>query len=327
MARYFLNTFGLLIITSTVLFAQTSNEKEETGWIEFEFNLPYLFVVVDNNYEDRHLVESGDSIEVNVGYKQLRLVNEVMNDVISYALVEPDTTTYKFYNFNQFSRKAKTSFQVLQNGYNTSFTTEADGKIYVDCEYVGTGTTQLFLSPGKHQLKVIHPEDGEIEFTFKSDIGEVKHINRFHKNPDDFGKLKILPGAAYLSNKQYERAFLTYIAFMGLGVLLKTNHADFLDAETDYNKLNAQYQNTDNTALAIQLRNNMQTPRNRMKELNTGRSMILSGMAALYVITTYHGLQKPKSGYYTKKLNVLPSLDPVSLRPTVSFNIRLGGTN
>lgn len=317
----------LQIGTLEPISAQVNEIDTKYGWIKFDFNLDYLIVVVDNDYESRIKVEPGDSIRVSEGYKQLRLVNEVMDDEIAYVMVDAESTTHDYFNFRQFRRDAKSSYHTLNNGYNTSISTEAEGEIIVDGEFAGTGTAQLFLPPGTHHLKVIHPEEGEIEFTFNSDITEIKYINRFHRNPNDFGKLKFLPGAAFLSNKQYERALLTYSAFLGLGAILFKNHSDYLKVERDYNKLNAQYQNTDNTALSIQLRNDMQTPRNRMKELNNNRTLILSGMAALYAITTYHGLQKPKSGYYTKQLNVQPSLDPISLRPTVSFNIRLGGTN
>lgn len=322
----------ILYITSILCFlfcnsaiAQDNESELPKGWIEFEFNLDYLYVVVDNNYEDRHKVKSGDSIQVSIGYKQLRLVNEVMDDVISYALVDEDETTYKFYNFRQFRRDANTSFQVLENGYNTTLTTETDGDLIVNGNYVGTGYAEVFLAPGKHQLIVRHPKEGEIKYSFSSDLTEITHINRFHGNPDDWGVLKLLPGGGYLSAKRYEHAIVTYSAFIGLGVLLSSNNSKYQREKSEYDEIYTNYQSTNNTLLAVQLRNELQSPKAKMQELNNTRTMILSGMAALYIATTIHGFMKPKSGYYSRKVNVSPTVDPISMSAAISLNLRFGG--
>ena len=322
---------GLLLagLFQTQSFAQTPiiNDTVSTAWLKLDLNLEKFYLILNNDFNNVILFSSGDSIEVPAGRNNIRIIWENVSDHSRTVNVKPGETDYSFINLH-ISRFAKSSYELIESGRNTAITTDLGGEIFIDGKHEGTDYTELLLQPGYHDLRIEHPEYGDLSTRFMVNKFVITEIARFNKNPNPMAfPLHFVPGAAYLRNKQYNKATYTYVALGTLTSLAVVFNNKYETKEDEYDILYEEYLTATTVGNAIEKREKALSKREELKDLNTMLTISFVSILGTYAITTLDGMRKPKEGYRGPS-NFVPligmSRNPISgsTYPTLVFKAK-----
>ncbi len=317
--------FGTIIFFSSAnLFAQTDDQSY--GFVQFDFNLDEIFIIIDDDLVNARKYDPEEVVKLKTGTRKITVVNKDIND-FNYKLdIYPDSTIVSEFNIRSFTRRPKSSYNVLNEQRNVIINTEPEGQIYFNDELVGIGTYADILPIGKQKIEVVHPEYGSLRISLKPSQYRIQEISRYNQNfnpPNIFQR--ILPGGSYLANKQKYKAAITYASLGVLGYLA-------YDLNQSYNNLNDSFEinqfnylNAQSILEADIYRNAANEDLDNMDSKNTQLKSTLIGIGAVYLITTLEGLRKPRDGYKasprTDTRISLTSSNFVQNTPLLTFSI------
>lgn len=304
--------FSLLNITFfQVSLAQANNENQEKNWLKISTQIEEFYLVVDNDYLNSYHFASGDSILLPIGRHELRMIWRNIDDYVSYIEIRKDQTAVKHVTFTSFKTSPNTSYQIIESQQNVSIQTDPNSSIYIDGQFKGTQYSELFLNPGKYELYIESPEYGSLTKTLSVGYTEYTYIAQYNQNINPIPTYqKLIPGASYLSTRQYTKATVTYlglIALTGTALYFNSNYNSKADL---FEKQSQRYLEANNPQLAIALRLQAQNTLKEMETLNTRITWLTIGAVAWYGITTIDGFRKPKEGYK----------GAITLRPNLAYH-------
>lgn len=319
--------FVVFILLHSLSFAQSGNglNTEEYGYIKLSANMEEFFVIVDGNFKNFRHFTTGDSLKLSSGTHSIRIVWNNINDFErTFTIVGGKTITSKF-RF-QFTSNPKTSFHLIEERRNTVISTDKGSEIFINGEKTGKGFTQLLLSPGYHRLKIINEKYGSLTKVIKIEATELNSISRYNQNPDPPSLfVKLLPGGSYINNNKWGKAIFTYSALTYLAFKTVSYNADYNNNKDSFQKYNLLYQQAQTTRDAKKYRLIATSHLNKMEALDKKITYASIGLVALYALTTFDGLRKPKSGYagpsqYVPKLSL--NSNPITGQPFASLTFK-----
>jgi hypothetical protein len=293
--RYPLLLFSLFLFLQTNIKAQSNDNA--TGWIRFDTNIEQFYLIIDEDFENHMLLNSGDSVEVPVGSHQIRMVWNNINDHRSRLVVKENQTTVKNTSFF-VTRYPRSSFNIIESSRNVVITTDNESDIYVDGNYVGSKYSEILLAPGVYDLEIKNAVHGDLETKFFVEAYKVKDIARYNNDPTPVSIfVKLLPGGGYIGNEQYLKAGLTYAGLIGLTITSVSLNNQYGEKERLFQEQNTNYLNAQTVNAAISFREDALFTLDEMDKLNRQLTIAGVGIAVVYLATTLDGFRKPKAGY------------------------------
>lgn len=310
------------------LTAQTPDSS--SSWLKVLANLEQYYVVVDNDFENAHLVQRGDSIQVKPGVHKVTIVWQTISDNTTYLTVKPGTTqTHRIY-ISSFYHSPRSSFDVIQSQRNLRITTDDGSSIYVDGEFLGKHVVQTIVKPGDRKITTVHPEYGELTKSVKVTTYGITDFARFNENPSKLTfAAKLIPGAEFIASKRYTRAALTYVGLGAItGYLIHTNNK-YHEKYDEYDYWELRYRTSEDPSEIIQFRENALQTEDELQKISRRHNLTYVALGAAYLLSTFEAFRKPRSGYkgpsFFEKSQV--SVVPKSIKnqpvPMVAFTYSL----
>lgn len=315
---FFLSLFGF----SNNNYALSQITNSTFGKVRIELNIDDAFIIFDNDFTKSYKYRHQQIFELPEGDRKITIVHPQMNDFTSKIKIIPDSLVIFKLKTYSFRENPQSSYYVLSQNKNFEFKTESQGKIFIDNKFYGIGKLSTIINPGKHILRVEHPVYGFLTKKIIINTKEILSLQRYNHNKDEFPlALKILPGGAYLNNKQFYKFGITTIGMSSLAMLLSKNYAQIRDHKSDFNQIEVLYLNTNSKTEIIRYRNELKDIQTNIKNKKNTINTAWIVTFLLYGITTVDGLRKPKEGYKIKKTNF--NIDPIALALQQGIQIKL----
>jgi len=284
-----------LFLISGNVFAQ--QQDSTMAWIKVIADLEQYYVVIDKDFENPHLINRGDSIQVNPGKRQITLVWKTIHDH-SFTFEVKAGETYGGRILNTFPTNPRTSYQTIVNQRNLQIVSDPNSIIYINGERVGEHIVNTILKPGTHRLRIDHPEYGTLRKKVDVNNLAVTEVARFNENPSNLPfAAKILPGAEYIASNRKGRAVITYVGLGLLATNLIKQNKSYSDKLDEYNELVELYDMAQTTEDAIAYRRSAIQANERLDEIGSNFNVTLILTGVFYTLTTIDSIRKPKSGY------------------------------
>ncbi len=284
-----------LILISGNVFAQHADSL--SSWVKVTANLEQYYVVVNEDFKNPHLINRGDSVQVNPGKSHITIVWRTVNDYSFFINAKPGETVVRNI-IRVFPSYPRTSYQTIINQRNLQIISDPNSIIYINGERAGEHIVNTILKPGTHKLRIDHPEHGTLRKKVNVNNLAVTEIARFNENPSNLPFVaKLLPGAEYIASNRKGRAIITYV---GLGLLtanLIKQNMSYTNKLDEYDKLVELYNTAQTTEDAIVYRRSAIQANEKLDEIggNFNVTLILTGV--FYALTTIDSIRKPRAGY------------------------------
>ncbi len=306
--------FGFILLTLCTLFSFTtqaqSSTEQDSGWVKIYTNIPEFYLIIDDDFRNATIQHPEDSIKLTIGHHKIRLAGNNVPDKQYNVRIFANKTTTKNIVFTFRNRNPDTSYPILVNRLNFSINTDPGSVIYIDGQEVGVGGATLFLNPGYHTFKAIHPEFGALTKKIKVDYTSFGTISRYNQNPyPNRQYMRFVPGLGYLLNGQYGKAGITYAALIALSYYGISVQNEYNEKEKLYQEKFFNYESSTNYIDALRFRRETLEIQDEMEMLNQKITYTAIGISSLYLITTIDGFLKPRQGYKKESDN----------RPMVNF--------
>lgn len=301
-------------------------QDSSSSWLKVIADLEQYYVVLDKDFKNPHLINRGDSIQVDSGMHHVSVVWETINDQnFTFNAKVGETTVRRI--FNAFPEQPKSSYQTIVNQTNLFISTDEKSIIYIDGKRVGQHTTSALLIPGTHQLRIEHPEYGSLNKKITVNSFNVTQINRYNENPHKNKHFqRLIPGVGYLLNGQYIHASLTYTTLIGATSALLLSNKNYNNKQDLFDEFNSKYLAASSLSEALNYKQEALSTLDDMDRLNKKITAYSLGIASIYIISTVHSFLKPKDGYPGDSRN-FPKLNLSSLlindHPTLHLTYRI----
>ncbi|MAO65959.1 MAG: hypothetical protein CL666_13275 [Balneola sp.] len=299
-SRFQIHKIVLLLSLAVVLCSKNVTAQHSdplSSWIKVVIDLEQYYVVVDKDFGDPHLINRGDSVKVDPGMRHITVVWESINDLTFTVNSKAGETTSRRI-FNAFPDNPKSSYQTIVRQTNLSVTTDENSIVYIDGEKIGKHTVHTLLKPGTHQLRITHPEYGELSKKIAVNSINITEVARFNENPSKLTFVaKLVPGAEYIASKRYNRATLTYLSLGLLTVNLIRQDRIYSKELNEHNEWEALYNNAQTSADAFFYRKKTLEVNEKLDQISANFNISLLLMGMIYALTTFDSIRKPRSGY------------------------------
>ncbi|MEQ8523398.1 PEGA domain-containing protein [Gracilimonas sp.] len=293
--RSFLVLIFMFLLCSENLRAQQPISL--SAWVKVVADLDEYYVVIDKDFENAHLVNRGDSLQVEPGVRHITVVWKTIHDQ-SFTTRAKTGKTNEIRVYHTFPSYPRSSHETIARQTNLFIATDENSDVYINGEYSGKHLVKTLLNPGTHQLRIEHPDFGVLEKRVEVNSQNITKVARFNENPSTLPfAMKLLPGAEYIASRRYKRATITYL---GLGLLtanLIRQDMAYSKKLSKYNELEVLYQNAQTSEEAIIHRRNALSAKNKLDQISNNFNLTLLISGGLYLISTLDAFRKPKSGY------------------------------
>lgn len=300
---------------------------QETGYLIIESNVTEFLLVVDDDFENYLEVVSGDTLSLTPGERRFRMVSPNVNDNQFKSTIYADSILGVSIQFSNFSRETMSSYYIISEGNLRNFRiqTDSESEIFIDNKKIGIGKFDGFIPPGKRLVTITHPEFGSSEFDIKPSIFEYEQIHRYNSDPVKAPKfLQLMPGARFLQTRQYGKALITYSTFAILSINLFDQKNQYNNNLKSYDRLLDIYESSPTIPEAIANREKARDKLAKIESNQTNMVWTSFGIVAVYGLSTWLGLKKPKGGYkFTSEINSQAFAFKTVGMPNISFQIPL----
>lgn len=313
-------TLVLLSFVCEISHAQESDstsidESEKFGYLQLSVtDQDSFFVVINNRFDEAIEIASGDSIEVEAGRLQFRIVKRYYLDVQPFITIEENKTAKVGTNLIQVRgddfRSQRSSYPRLFWEGNNFVLSDPKTNLYIDGEYAGThyaivDTTREF------EIRGVHPSGKEFNDSFMPDGGVSFNLHQRYVKPSrsKARALSMLPGGSQFYKGQRLKAIAFSLAALGGAALAYTYETRYQERLDTYYRLNIQYKSARNPEEAYLLGNDAQEAYDESVSMAKTRNRIIYGTALVYVANIIDGFIAPSIGYRNKNRTINPYLD------------------
>lgn len=299
------------------------------GYLKIESVEPSTFYVVVNGvYENAYRFEGRDSLRLETGIVELKVLKPFHRDINLLTRIEPGKTKSVAIQFNRFATDNLKTFSSYPRIYYNArhvVVTDFDSEILINGESAGHGfatidegfgkyradITIVPAGSGKQRSKTINLEDGADFNSHELFIRPSKVRTRLYS---------FLPGASQLYKKERLKGYSIIFSTLALagGVYLfdsEMNRHDRLLQETqiEYNAASTQLR-------ALELGNGLDHHSSRINRNYRLRNTAVAALSAVYLYSFIDGFFRTNDGY-RRGLTIDPYLDFGEQSATISMSL------
>lgn len=324
------NITGLIVVLFSFFFtysslAQNNYTKNEgdtpssknLGSLSIDTEVDSFYVVINDNFEEIFHLANEDTIAINPGEQQIRIVQKYYRDLITTVEIKPDslsklrTNLIQFTDENLENAKQFSSYPRIFWGVPVVLKTDPDADLYIGEKYIGKGiakidTTGYFtvrseLPKGKIETKTFYVEERGRQTFF---IKEIYH--RPEKKKARY--LSALPGGSQIyQDKKIKGYALLGVTLIGSGLAGKF-HLNFSNEYKKFKDTQQKYLSADDPKVAYELGNLADKQLSNSKKAANIRDALFYSTIGVYLYSLVDGLLKPEIGY-RNTINIDPYID------------------
>lgn len=323
------------IINAQNLSNGLSEENIDYGYLKIRANIDSLYVVINEDFINYHVVSRADSIKLPVGEHKVRLISNKIYDFNDEVLIEKDYTYTMAINFdfeiNPLSLRRLSSFPRIAWGGNLLVYTDTDSDIHINGVHMGTGFASINLEEGSYVLSTSNNMAGSSSRLIYLENSRLS-VQRLYNKPDKFTSraLSIAPGFSQVYKNEIPKGIIIAVLTGSAGIA----GFNYLNS---YNKTNGKYldaiENYNNAVLESDVYfygNLAESLRSTAVDHAKRRDVFLTLAAIFYAYNLWDAWRSPKSGYRIRDrsdpfertqiyVNPNPNHQTVSLTFSISF--------
>ncbi|MEX0610460.1 MAG: DUF5683 domain-containing protein [Balneolaceae bacterium] len=292
--KNFLSASLLFFLIAPVLKAQS------TGTLRLNLDIESYFLIVDEDYQNPYEMGKLDSVRVDTGLHQFRLVQPFQNDrIFREKIISGETVARNFFYSNYQYPPDFSSYPLLFWDSNLMIFSEPEGRIFIDGNEKGTSNVALSLPEEEYELKV---QNGKYTNSGRVSVAE----NYFQAITLSTLPIKktaqrysFVPGLSQFYKGDTYRGIGFSVGFAVMSVSSIIFHSNFIKADNNFKMYESLYNQTHDPHELLVYGDKAEAYLKDSQKYYDKRNTALIVSGIIYAISLTDALlMKPKRGYF-----------------------------